>query len=398
VVDRFTVLFQLIVLVAGIAVVLMARTEIRSARLPLGEFHFLLLGSLTGALTLVAARDLVTIVIALEVLTLPVFALVALRRDTSAAEAALKMFLVSVVSTAIMLFGVSLVYGVTGSLRLATIARTLPTHGPLAPVAVAGVLLVLVGFAFKIAVVPFHFWAPDTYQGAPIAVAALLSVVSKATGFAGLIIVLTNGFEPLSRVWGPALAVIAAVTMTVGNLLALRQRGAVRLLAWSSIAQAGYALAALGAGLVGAAVAYVAIYAVLTTGTFAVATTVDHHDASIDEFRGLARSNPLVASAMVFFLACLAGLPPGFAGLFAKIFVVKATISGGYGWLAVIVAINTVIGLAYYLRWGELLFRGSATRSRSAVPRRTALAIGIAAAGAITLSLLPQLVLGFSPG
>jgi NADH-quinone oxidoreductase subunit N len=402
VVDRFTLLFQLIVLIAGITITLLARAE---TRLPSGEFHFLLLSALTGALTLVAARDLVTVVVALEVLSLPVFPLVALRKDDKGAEAGLKMFLVSVVSTAITLFGISLIYGVTGSLRLAAIARALPTSGPLAPIAAVAVLLVLVGLGFKIAVVPFHFWAPDTYQGAPITVAALLSVISKAAGFAGLIIVLTNGFLPLARVWGPVLAVLAALTMTVGNLLALRQRVAVRLLAWSSIAQAGYALAPLGAigavtastpELVGASIGYVAIYAAMNIGAFAVTTAIDRPDATIDEFRGLARTNPAAAIAMAFFLACLAGLPPGFAGLFAKIIVIKATVGGGYGWLAVVVAVNTVLGLAYYLRWGELLFRDRTTPRRWKPSAHTAIAVGVAAAATIALSILPQLVIGGS--
>ena len=406
--DEFTVIFQALVLAAGVVVVLMARAEIRTTRLPTGEFHFLLLASLTGALTLVAARDLATLVVALEVTSLPVFALVALRRhDGRSAEAGLKMFLVSVVSTAVMLFGISLIYGVTGTLFLNRIAVVLPHDGPAAPAALAGVILVLVGFGFKIAVVPFHFWAPDTYEGAPIAVAAFLSVISKAAGFAGLILVLVKGFDSLAGEWGPLLAVLAAVSMTLGNLVALRQHAVIRLLAWSSIAQAGYMLAPLGAiggapgrsaELAGSTIAYVAIYAAMNLGAFAVVAFVGwirQRGASLDDYRGLVRDHPLVAAALALFLTCLAGLPPGLAGLFAKITVFRAVLAGGYGWLAVVMAVNTVIGLYYYLNWITLLFAARPEAAvRTKTPRPAGFAIGLAAVLTVALSLLPQLVLG----
>ena len=168
--------------------------------------------------------------------------------DGRASEAALKLFLVSVVSTAVMLFGLSLVYGVTGQVHLDRIATSLDDPGARGAAArCSAVVLALAGFGFKVAAVPFHFWAPDTYEGAPVPVAAYLSVVSKAAGFVGLALLLTVGFAPYADVWGPLLAVLAAVTMTVGNLAALRQRQAVRLLAWSSVAQSGYMLVPLGA-------------------------------------------------------------------------------------------------------------------------------------------------------
>ncbi|MGH3636607.1 MAG: NADH-quinone oxidoreductase subunit N, partial [Mycobacterium sp.] len=329
VVDEFTLLLQMVVLVAAVVVLLMASTEIRATALPVGEFHFLVLASLAGALTLVASRDLVTLVVALEVVSLPVFALAALRRyDGRSSEAGLKMFLISVISTAVMLFGISLVYGVSGAMHLDRIALALAAPGRAAPVAAVGMGMVLVGFGFKVSAVPFHFWAPDTYFGAPLSVAAYLSVVSKASGIAGFVLVLVIGFRPYAAVWGPIVAGLAAVTMTVGNLIALRQRHAVRLLAWSSIAQAGYILAPLGAmaGAVGgdafavvagAAIAYLAIYVVMNVGTFAVVAVVARHRPAgeLADYDGFARTNPICAVVLAFFLACLAGLPPGLAGL-----------------------------------------------------------------------------------
>ncbi len=271
--------------------------------------------------------------------------------------------------------------------------------------------LAIAGFAFKVAAVPFHFWAPDTYVGAPVPVAAYLSVVSKAAGFVGLALLLTVGFEPYADVWAPAVAVLAAVTMTVGNLVALRQRHAVRLLAWSSIAQSGYMLVPLGAAGAGgdaidevlpATVAYVLAYAVMNLGAFAVVTLVGRHRPAnlIEDYRGLGRTEPLTAFALAFSLACLAGLPPGLLGLFAKVVVFQAPVEQGVGWLAVVMAVNVVIGLFYYLAWAATLYARSADPAASAarppsyrISVSDGLAIGITLGAAMWLSVLPRMVL-----
>ncbi|MFD0538151.1 NADH-quinone oxidoreductase subunit N [Actinomadura luteofluorescens] len=321
--DDFTLLFQGIILGAAVIVVLLSLQEITDSKIPVGEYHFLLLAAVIGALTLVAARDLILLVVALETLSLPVFALSALRRyDGTSSEAALKLFLVSVVSTAVMLFGISLVYGATGAMHLDRIAPALARlPADLDPVAALGSVLVLAGFAFKVAAVPFHFWAPDVYQGSPLPVAAFLAVVSKAAGFAGLAIVLALGLPAYGHVWGPVVAVLAALTMTLGNLAALRQRTAIRLLAWSSVAQSGYMLAPLAVGshrlpeAVAATTAYVALYAVMNIGAFAVVIGFHRRGTTkrwdtLDDYRGLAHRSPAVATALAFFLICLAACPP----------------------------------------------------------------------------------------
>lgn len=400
--DDFALLFQAVVLLAAIVVVLLSHGEVRKSALPSGEYHFLLLAAITGALLLASGRDLVTLVVALETLSLPVFALVALRRhDGVASEAALKLFLVSVVSSAVTLFGISLVYGVTGAMHLDRVSAGL-THVPadLRPVAAAGVVLVIAGFGFKVAAVPFHFWAPDVYQGAPLPVAAFLSVVSKAGGFAGLTIVLTAGFGPFGQTWGPLMGVLSAATMTLGNLVALRQRNAVRLLAWSSVAQAGFMLAPLAGGTLvlrhetmSATAAYVAIYAIMNIGAFAVVTVVARRGGrDIDDYRGLVRVNPGSAIALAFFLICLAGLPPGVMGLFAKIVVFRAAVDGAATWLAIVMAVNTVIGLYYYLAWAVRLFAPGTARPVR-VGRAAGLAIAMSLAGAVVVSVAPELVL-----
>ncbi|MEU9887082.1 proton-conducting transporter membrane subunit [Sphaerisporangium sp. NPDC051011] len=404
--------------------------------IPAGEWYFLLLCALTGAVTLPASRDLIMLVVALELVSLPVFALTALKRyDARASEAALKLFLVSVVSTAIMLFGVSLLYGLTGSVHLERIAASL--NAPLSAMTAAGpvtmdatsaaalpaaalsatavpatavpagvltvaVVLVLAGFAFKVAAVPFHFWAADVYQGAPVPVAALLSVISKAAGFAGLILVLTIALAGQSGLWAPIVAVLAALTMTAGNLLALRQRHAVRLLAWSSVAQSGYILAALsvaGKTAAAASIAYLVIYAAMNVGAFAVVMAAGQAGErnELEDYRGLAFREPFSALALAFFLICLAGLPPGLAGLFAKVVVFREIVRGGDGLLAVVMAVNTVIGLYYYIAWTARLFTpavapGAKPAGRGAV-RPAVIAVAVALVVSLAFSVAPQIVL-----
>lgn len=406
--NDLTLVFQALVLLAAVVVVLMSARTVVEERIPAGEFWFLLLCSTAGATSIAAARDLVTLIVSLELVSLPAFALVATRRyDPRGGEGAVKFFLVSVVATAVMLYGASLVYGLTGSVHLARIAETLgdPASRP-AAVAV-GVVLTLVGLAFKVAAVPFHGWLPDTYTGAPIPVAAYLSVVSKAAGFVGLILVVGLAFGPYVDTWAPVAAVLAALTMTVGNLVALRQRHAVRLLAWSSIAHSGFILVPLGAAAgsraeigdtLAASIAYLIAYAVMNLGAFAIVVHVGRERPAnrLVDYRGLIRTQPMIAVTLAFFLACLAGLPPGLIGLWAKVVVFQAAVAGGVGWLAVIMAINTVIALYYYAVWAGLLF---ATPDPAAPPPAYRAAAGVGSAiwatlgVAVVLSILPQIVL-----
>lgn len=416
--DHFALVIQALVLGGALLTALLSLGDTR--RLPAGEFWFLLLSSAAGAALLPAARDLATLVVALEVASLPAFALVGIKRgDRRSSEAALKFFLSSVVATAVMLLGVSFVYATTGTLHLTDIAARLDdVPGQFETLAGAGVVLTLVGFAFKTAAAPFHFWVPDTYVGAPLPIAAYLSVVGKAVGFSGLILVTVLAFPAYADVWGPALAVLAALTMTTGNVAALRQnasraRSAVRLLAWSSVGQAGYLLVPIAAAAyssddqIGSTVAYALVYAVVNLGAFAVAALVarSHPGNRVSDYRGLWATRPLAALAMGFFLLCLAGLPPGIIGLFAKVTVFSAAVDAGLGWLAVVMAVNVVIALYYYLRWTALLFRtpdeAPAGETAPAAPRQRApapltAAIALTAVVGVLLSGAPQTVLRFA--
>ncbi|TJZ52197.1 NADH-quinone oxidoreductase subunit N [Streptomyces piniterrae] len=420
--DPFTLVIQFLVLAGALLTALLSIDTIRDHDLPTGEYWFLLLSSAAGAALLPASRDLATLVIALEVASLPAFALVGLRRgDRLSSEAALKFFLSSVAATAVMLLGVSFLYAATGSLHLSRVADTL-TDLPdprLATLASAGVALTLVGFAFKTAAAPFHFWVPDTYVGAPLPIAAYLSVIGKAVGFSGLILVTVQGFPSYAEVWGPALAVIAALTMTVGNVAALRQapdraHSAVRLLAWSSVGQAGYLLVPIAAAgyldeparAIGATVAYALMYAAVNLGAFGVAALVARTSPGnrITDYRGLYARRPLAALALGFFLLNLAGLPPGIIGLFAKVTVFSAAVDAGLGWLAVVMAINVVIALYYYLQWTAVLFRGAEAPegrpapARAGIPAALTTAIALAAVLGVILSGAPQAVLRFASG
>ncbi|MCB5168757.1 NADH-quinone oxidoreductase subunit N [Streptomyces bambusae] len=426
--DDFTLVVQFLVLAGALVTALLSVTLAEEGRLPAGEYWFLLLSATAGAALLPASRDLATLIVALEVASLPAFALVGMRRgDRMSSEAALKFFLSSVTATAVSLLGVSFVYAATGSMHLGRIADGLE-HVPAAldTLAMAGVALTLIGFAFKTAAVPFHFWVPDTYVGAPLPVAAYLSVVGKAVGFTGLVLVTVLAFPAYSDVWGPALAVLAALTMTLGNAAALRQatgrrHSAVRLLAWSSVGQAGYLLVPIAAAAyggrdqIGSTVAYALMYAAVNLGAFAVVALVARSAPGnrIDDYRGLYARRPFAALSLAFFLLCLAGLPPGIVGLFAKVAVFRSAVDAGLGWLAVVMAVNVVVALYYYLQWTAVLFRApepdaeqteasdsapAAPGPRIPVPVPVTVAVALTAAVAVALSGAPQLILRFATG
>ncbi|MFG2110182.1 NADH-quinone oxidoreductase subunit N [Micromonospora chersina] len=403
-------LVAVVIALLTLGVLALSGPLLRAGRIPVGEYCFLLACAMTGGVVLGAAGDLITLVVALETLTLPLYVLVGLRRGSLAgAEAAVTFFVVSVVATTITLLGAALLYAVTGSLHLDRLGAAFGAGRdglldlPLTTVAVA---LVVAGLAFKVAAVPFHAWAPATYDGAPLPVAAYLSTASKLGGVVALLAVVQRALP--AGVTGPVLALLAVLTMTVGNLVALRQRRTVRLLAWSSVAQAGYILAPLGAlalaggrtadaraGAYAAAVAYAVFFVLLELAAFAAVVALrpaDGDGGALADLRGAARRHPWVGGAFALALIGLAGLPPGLAGLFAKVTVVRALLAGHAGWLALVVALNAVLGLAYYLRLAATLYAApGAVASRPA--RIVVVALGVATALAVVLGFAPQLVL-----
>ncbi|MGH8877222.1 MAG: NADH-quinone oxidoreductase subunit N [Stackebrandtia sp.] len=374
---------------------------------PAGEYAFLLACSLAGGIVLAYARDLITIAVALETLTLPLYVLVAMRRkEERSAESAVTFLLVSVAASAVTLFGAALLYAVTGTVQLRRLAEALT--GDTLPLTGAAVAMIIAGMAFKTAAVPLHGWAPGTYDGAPLPIAAYLSTASKLGGVVALVWVVTEGLAPVATLAGPVLAVLAVATMTVGNLVALRQTRAVRLLAWSSIAQAGYLLAPLGAiaatpasGLAATATAvigFAVFYVIMELAAFGALIGLRGEKADggeLADYTGAARRSPLTAAVLILALTALAGLPPGLAGLFAKITVMSAVASAA-PWLAVVIAVNAVIGLVYYLRFSVLLLRPHTGATPPPTPWPVTAAITLAALAALAAGFAPQLILGFA--
>ncbi|MFT6803752.1 MAG: NADH-quinone oxidoreductase subunit N [Nitriliruptoraceae bacterium] len=405
----FALVFKTVFLVALIAVLGISWRYFAEGRYFQGEYYFLLLVSFLGMLVMPSARDLLTLFVALETVSIPGFVLAGLRkRDLYSSEAAIKFFLIGVLSVALMLFGMSIIYGFTGTTMLSEIAAH-PAMADPAPAMLAAILLVIVGFGFKVSAVPFHFWAPDTYAGAPMPVAAMLAVASKAAGFAGLIAVTYYAFLPAADSWAPILGVLGAITMTLGNLIALQQRDIVRLLAYSSVAQAGYMLVPFGvlhasgataavdnARSLEAVVLYLAAYTLMNLGAFGVAIAVNRKtgDRAIADFSGLGSRSPLLAMGLTVFLLALAGIPPT-VGFWAKfeVFFAAAGVGTAFGYsLAVFVAINSVIAMFYYLRVAASMWMGEAREGQARI--QPGLNLQVVVAGLAILTLL----FGFLPG
>ena len=359
VVDNYALLLKGLFLVVGYISLLISFDYIGEGDYHRGEFYVLLLTSLLGMIVMASARDLISIFVALETISIPTFVLAAWRKhDTKSNEAGLKYFLIGVLSSAVMLYGMSLVYGITGKTLLVDISSYVSSHS-VPPLFAVAVFLTLVGFAFKVSAVPFHFWAPDTYEGAPTPVTAFLSVASKAGGFVALLSIIKFGFFPSGDSWEIVLGILAAASMTIGNLAALRQTNIVRMLAYSSIAQGGFILVPLavagdvhGNSAWQAVVIYLLIYGAMNLGAFAAVIAVARRTQSgeISSFAGLGRTDPILAIMTTIFLFSLAGIPP-LAGWFAKFVMFRAVFNAGTTFaviLGVIAAVNSVIAFFYY--------------------------------------------------
>jgi NADH-quinone oxidoreductase subunit N len=412
VVDSYALLFKGFFLASGLLVLLISWRYFQEIRTYQGEYYFLLLSAYVGMLLMPSARDLVMVFIALELVSVPGFVMVGLRKfDLRSNEGALKFFLIGVLSIAVLLFGASVLYGFTGTTDLVAMGQALGGLGD-EPLVLGAMLFVIVGFGFKISAVPFHFWAPDAYEGAPVPVTAFLSVLSKAAGMAGLLQVCFIAFEPLADVWAPILGVVAVLTMTLGNLTALQQDSIVRLLAYSSVSTGGFILVPFGVVRSGAAdlndqafqavVVYLLVYSVMNIGAFAVVIAMARHRPRkrISDFAGLGRTEPLLAGALTMFMVALTGIPP-LVGWYAK-FVTLAAVARpatAFGiFLSAAIVINSVIGAFYYLRVARTMWMDEPVDGPLAV--RPGLSLGTAIAGlalaAVVLGILPQTFAGFA--
>ena len=411
VIDEFALTLKALFLIVGYVVVLLSQNHVEEGDYYQGEYFTLLLTSVTGMVMMASSRDLVSIFVALEMLSIPAYMLAAWRkRDRKSNEAGVKYYLLGVFASAIMLYGMSLLYGVTGSTLLSEIGRQLTVEGQFGGVQALAITFVIVGFAFKVSAVPFHTWAPDTYEGAPIPVTAFLSVASKAAGFVALVTLIYVGFPQAKDVWQPFIWVLAAATMTMGNLVALRQTNIIRMLAYSSISQGGFILMPLAVAGTGDAagpalqsvVVYLIVYAAMNLGMFAVVIAASRTTRSgeISSFGGMFSYAPGLGVLMTIFLASLAGIPP-LGGWIAKFTAFRAVLEAGGGWgygIAVIGAVNSVIAFGYYgsiMR--EIWMKPAPNGETSAVKTPSSLiaAMVITTAGTIVFGVLPGLVLRF---
>lgn len=400
--DSYSVFFKVICLLSVIMAALMSEHYNRVEGIYHGEHYALMIFSAVGMLFMASANDLMILYLGLELMALSVYCLVGmLKRDERSSEAAMKYFLMGGFASAILLFGMSLVYGLTGTTNISEIAAYSAAHGLLDNPAFSAALgLMIAAFCFKVAVAPFHFWTPDVYEGAPTVVTAFMSVGPKAAGFAVFGRVLFTGFPELHASWGPLLAVLALLTMAIGNITALSQTSIKRMLAYSAIAHAGYSLLGIIAGTpegLSATMSYLFIYGFMNMGAFAIlillSSTGNHHE-SLDDYRGLAKNHPLAAFLMLIFMFSLTGIPPT-AGFIGKFYLLKAALAAGYTNTVIMAVIFSAISAYFYLRVVRNMYMSDPEEELSfRYTRGISAVLGLALLGVIGLGLFPGTMIG----
>jgi NADH-quinone oxidoreductase subunit N len=392
--DRFALAFQALILIVCLGTVLLSSSYLRATGLDRGEHYTLLLFSTVGMLGLVSTTELVSMFVALEIMSVALYGLAGIRRDrTESQESALKYFVTGAFSSAFFLYGVALLYGVSGSTRLDRITQALAQpgnggHG----LALLGVGFLLVGFGFKVASVPFHMWAPDVYEGAPTTVTAFMAAGVKVAAFGAFLRVFGHALQPLAASWQPAVAVLAVVSMVVGNLGALAQTNVKRMLAYSSVAHAGYLLVAFVAPWAIAAPAilfYLVGYAAVSLGGFGALAALaknGHEPLSLSDLSGLSARHPALAAALTLFLISLTGVPVS-AGFIGKFYLFGAAVNAGYVSLALVGVVMSVVSAYYYLRVVVSMYMNE--------PRTDDPWARVAPAATLALTAVVLVVLGF---
>ena len=413
--DGYSLFFNLVFLVTAALSLLVAIDYLGRHDLQRGSYYALLLFSTSGMMFMAAATDLIVVFLGLEIMSVALYILAGFnRRQFASAEAAMKYFILGAFASAFFLYGAALTYGATGTTNLGQIGEWLTKSGaPLNtdPMALVGLGLLLVGFAFKVAVVPFQWWTPDVYQGAPTSVTAFMSVGAKAAGFAALMRVLHSAFGGVAYVadWAIAVAVLAALTMILANLAALAQKDVKRMLGYSSIAHAGYILVGVAAANesgVRGVLFYLLAYAFMNVGAFAVACAVERRDeysTTMRDYAGLSQREPLLAAAMAVFMLSLTGIPP-LVGFWGKLFVFGAAVEAGMSWLAVVGVIASAISAYYYLRVVVQMYMRDPAEYVPSLPREEGeskkpamVDLEVAIGTAVLLAVLLTIVLGLWP-
>jgi NADH-quinone oxidoreductase subunit N len=403
-IDAFAIFFKVLFLGAAALTLMMSGPYLEIEDTPAGAYCFLILSATLGMMFMASGSDLVTIFIGLETMAVAFYILAGyLKPNQRSNEAAVKYFLLGAFSLGILLYGMSILYGLTGSTNLRAIATSLAEQGGAnRELAVLAIILVVAGVGFKIAAVPFHMWAPDVYEGAPTPVTAFISVASKAASFAMLLRIFVEGLPSMKADWQMLFEALAILTMTIGNLAAITQTNIKRMLAYSSIAQAGYVLIGVVAGTsrgIAATLIYLLIYSFMQLGAFAIVVLMRRRDAIGDELKdlsGLYFRSPFAAFAMLLFMLSLGGIPPT-AGFMGKFWLFGAAIEAGYVWLAVIGVLNSAISLYYYIRVVVFMWlRDEVSGSEPRLTPALTATIAIALAGTIVLGIYPLPLFDFA--
>ncbi len=416
--DGLTVFLSLIILVAAVLTVLISASYVENleGKMPLGEFYTLLAFAVLGALLTSAAGDLIMLFVGIELASLATYILTAFaKRRTSALEGALKYFLLGLFASAILLYGMAWIYGSTGSTDLDEIAFQLQGmvqgEDALEASLLLGLLLVIVGIGFKMAAVPFHYWTPDAYDGAPTPVTGFMSVVPKAAAFAAAVRLLVQGLAPLRDDWFYIIAVLAALTMIFGNLVAISQRNVKRMLAYSSIAHTGYMLAGLAAYktqegfstggdnlAISSVLYYMLAYTFMNIGAFAIVVWVQHRGRGmeLEDFAGLGASNPMAAAAMTVFMISLMGIPPTI-GFYGKYYVIVALLNSDLLWLALVIVVMSAVSAYFYLRVvATMYFSGARDNLRPASTQLLNIGILVMVVGVFALGLFSESIINLA--
>lgn len=396
--DPFAFFFKVVFLVSTALILLMSIGYLKSERIDKGEFYAMILFATLGMMLMVSAVDLLILYIGLEMMSISIYILAGfLKRERRSSEAALKYLLMGGFSSAILLYGIVMLYGLTGSIGLREIASTLSTDTASNPALIMGMVMLVAGFGFKIAAVPFHMYIPDVYEGAPIPVAALLSAASEVAGLAILLRVFLVAIPELQDRWTMLFYLLSLLTMTIGNVVAIAQSNIKRMLAYSSIAHIGYLLIGLVVGRemgISATLLYTLVYALMTLGAFAIVILLcvgEVKGERIDDFTGLAQRSPMAAAAMLIFLLSLAGVPPT-AGFVGKFYLFGAAIERGYVWLAVIAVINSAISVFYYMKVVVAMYM------RDLPPQGLTLSSSRPLQFAVLVTLVATIAIGIYPG
>ena len=399
-VDNFSLFFNMIFLVSTILVVLISMSYLDRADRKQGPYYLLVLLATLGMMLMAAGNELIIVFLGLELMSLSLYVLAGYFRDNPASsEAGMKYLLLGAFASAFFLYGIALIYGGAGTTSIPAIAEKITAEST-SPLLLAGMFLLVVGFGFKVAIVPFHQWAPDVYEGAPTTIAAFISAGPKAAGFAAFLRIFMEALPNLQGEWSGVLILLAMLTMTVGNVIAIAQTNIKRMLAYSSIAHAGYVLIGLAAANndgISSAMLYLLIYCVMNIGAFGaiiLAKTEDGESLMISDYAGLGNRKPLLAIFMSVMLLSLAGFPPT-AGFVGKFYIFKAAVGAGHIWLVIIGAVNTAISAFYYLRVVVTMYMREPEEELEFSPYASTLVVGliIAAVGVLLIGILPSLML-----